>query len=145
MLCRRFFIWIRNICLMYNYRVYNNLFWIFHIQIYKLVLVCSTLVFIHFGYIYISGCTKLSSKPKKNLIEQSSIDAKCPTLDITIKHWCKVPQVRYHDQEFKICETRHQSLRAIKIIKTNILDLTFLDISDCEIFCKIFNWSVRHS
>ena len=25
---------IRNICLMYNYRVYNNLFWIFHIQMY---------------------------------------------------------------------------------------------------------------
>ena len=23
---------VKNICLMYNYRVYNNLFWIFHIQ-----------------------------------------------------------------------------------------------------------------
>ena len=32
MLCRRYFIWIRNIWLMYNYRVYNNLFWIFLIQ-----------------------------------------------------------------------------------------------------------------
>ena len=32
MLCRRYFIWIRNICLMWNYRVYNNLFWIFLIQ-----------------------------------------------------------------------------------------------------------------
>ena len=29
MLCRRYSIWIRSICLMYNYRVYNNLFWIF--------------------------------------------------------------------------------------------------------------------
>ena len=28
MLFRRFSICIRNICLMYNYRVYNNLFWI---------------------------------------------------------------------------------------------------------------------
>ena len=27
-----YIIWIRNICLMYNYCVYNNLFWIFHIQ-----------------------------------------------------------------------------------------------------------------
>ena len=32
MLCRRYSIFIRNICLMYNYRVYNNLFWIFLIQ-----------------------------------------------------------------------------------------------------------------
>ena len=32
MLCRRYSIWIRNICLMYNYHVHNNLFWIFHIQ-----------------------------------------------------------------------------------------------------------------
>ena len=32
MLCRRYSIWIRNICLMYNYSVYNNLFWIFLIQ-----------------------------------------------------------------------------------------------------------------
>ena len=32
MLCRRYSIWIRNICLMYKYRVYNNLFWIFLIQ-----------------------------------------------------------------------------------------------------------------
>ena len=32
MLFRRYSIWIRNICLMYNYRVYNNLFWIFLIQ-----------------------------------------------------------------------------------------------------------------
>ena len=46
----------------------------YDIYIYKLVLVCSTLVFIHFGYI--SGCSKLFSIPKKNLIEQSSIDAK---------------------------------------------------------------------
>ena len=29
MVCRRYFIWRRNIRLMYNYRVYNNLFWIF--------------------------------------------------------------------------------------------------------------------
>ena len=28
MLCRWYFIWIQNICLMFNYRVYNNLFWI---------------------------------------------------------------------------------------------------------------------
>ena len=32
MLCRRFFICLRNICLMYNYRIYNNLFWIFLIH-----------------------------------------------------------------------------------------------------------------
>ena len=32
MLCRRYSICIRNICLLYNYRVYNNLFWIFLIQ-----------------------------------------------------------------------------------------------------------------
>ena len=32
MLSRRYSIFIRNICLMYNYRVYNNLFWIFLIQ-----------------------------------------------------------------------------------------------------------------
>ena len=32
MLCRRYFIWIRNICLMYNYRVYNNIFWMFLTQ-----------------------------------------------------------------------------------------------------------------
>ena len=30
--CRRYSIWIRNICLMYKNRVYNNLFWIFLIQ-----------------------------------------------------------------------------------------------------------------
>ena len=29
MLCRRYSIWIRNICLMYIYCVYNNLYWIF--------------------------------------------------------------------------------------------------------------------
>ena len=32
MLCRRYSDWIRNICLMYKYHVYNNLFWIFLIQ-----------------------------------------------------------------------------------------------------------------
>ena len=33
MICRRYSIWIRNICLMYKYRVNNNLFWIFLMQI----------------------------------------------------------------------------------------------------------------
>ena len=33
MLCRRVLhLYKKNICLMYNYRVYKNLFWIFHIQ-----------------------------------------------------------------------------------------------------------------
>ena len=32
MLCRQYSIGIRNICLIYNYRVYNNLFWIFLLQ-----------------------------------------------------------------------------------------------------------------
>ena len=45
MLCRRHSICIRNICLMYNYRVYNNLFWIFLIQMeYCLQSMCNHMV-----------------------------------------------------------------------------------------------------
>ena len=45
MLCRRNFIKIINICLMYNYRVYNNLSWIFLIQMeYRLQSMCNHMV-----------------------------------------------------------------------------------------------------